>query len=225
MNDLQQVLLEPARVVLVQAGHFFMGVLLVVVLLLLGWIITKIVRATVVRALKALKVDDLSDRFELDALLEKGGITYTLSELIGVIVYWIGMLVTVMVAVNAVNLIQVAALLDKVILYIPNVISALFILIVGMFMATLLRNIVQTAVTNAGIAQAKILSKFVESIVIVFAVIVSLEQLNIGVRITELTLSIILGSVGLGLALAFGLGCKDIAGKAVNEFIEKLKKK
>jgi hypothetical protein len=225
MNNLQQVLLEPAKVVLVQAGNFFMGVLLVVVLLLLGWIITKVVRAAVVRALKVLKVDDVSDRFELDALLEKGGITYTLSELIGVVVYWIGMLVTVMVAVNAVNLIQVAALLDKVILYIPNVISALFILIVGIFVATLLKNIVQTAVTNAGIAQAKILSKFVESIVIVFAVIVSLEQLNIGVRITELTLAIILGSIGLGLALAFGLGCKDIAGKAVNEFIEKLKKK
>ena len=59
----------------------------------------------------------------------------------------------------------------------------------------------------------------------VFAIFVALEQLNIGIRITQLTLSIALGSIGLGLALAFGLGCRDIAGKFVNDFVDKLKKK
>jgi hypothetical protein len=54
---------------------------------------------------------------------------------------------------------------------------------------------------------------------------VALEQLNIGIRITELTLAILLGSLGLGLALAFGLGCRDIAGKFVSDFVDKLKKK
>jgi hypothetical protein len=90
--------------------------------------------------------------------------------------------------------------------------------------ATLLRNIVTTAANNAGIAQGKVLSKIVEVIVLVFAVLVALEQLNIGIRITELTVGIILGSIGLGCALAFGLGCKDIAGRYINETIEKLKK-
>ncbi len=94
-----------------------------------------------------------------------------------------------------------------------------------MFVATLLKNIVQTAANNAGLSQTKLLSKAVEVIVIAFAVFVALEQLNIGIKITELTVAIILGSVGLGLALAFGLGCRDIAGKSVNEFIEKLKSK
>jgi hypothetical protein len=93
-----------------------------------------------------------------------------------------------------------------------------------MFVATLLRNIVTTAANNAGLAQGKILSKVVEIIVLVFAVLVGLEQLNIGLRITELTVAIILSTIGLGCALAFGLGCKDIAAKYVAEFIDKLKK-
>jgi len=130
-----------------------------------------------------------------------------------------------MVAINAVGLTIAADLLNKVVLYIPNVIAAIFILVLGMFVATLMRNIVQTAANNAGLSQSKLLSKVVEVVIVGFAVIVGLEQLNIGIRITELTLAIILGSLGLGLALAFGLGCKDIAGRSVNDLMEKLKSK
>lgn len=200
------------------------SILLVIVILIFGWIIALIIKGIITKALRAVKLDMLSDRIELDALLEKGGITLSLSEIIGVICYWLVMLVTFMVAINAVGLTIAADLLNKVVLYIPNVIAAIFILIIGMFVATLLKNIVTTAANNAGLAQGKILSKVVEIIVLVFAVLVGLEQLNIGLRITELTVAIILSTIGLGCALAFGLGCKDIAAKAVSEFIEKLKK-
>ena len=225
MSSWQVVLLEPARVVLAQIGQFLVSILLVLVILIIGWLISKLIKAIVTKALRALKVDQLSDNIELDKLLEKGGISYSLSELIGVICYWLALLVTFMVAINAVGLTVAADLLRQVIAYIPNVIAVIFILILGMFVATLLRNIVHTAANNAGLSQSRLLSKIVEAIVIVFAVFVSLEQLNIGIRITELTLSIILGSIGLGLALAFGLGCKDIAERFVSDFLEKLKKK
>jgi hypothetical protein len=225
MSSWQVVLLEPARVVLAQIGQFLVSILLVLVILIVGWLISKIIKAVVTKGLRALKLDELSDRIQLDSLLEKGGITYSLSEMIGVIFYWLGLLVAFMVAINAVGLTIAADLLNKVVLYIPNVIAAVFILVLGMFMATLLRNIVQTAANNTGLSQGKLLSKIVEVIIVVFAAIVALEQLNIGIRITELTLSIILGTIGLAAALAFGLGCKEIAGRSVNDMIEKLKSK
>jgi hypothetical protein len=225
MSSWQVVLLEPARTVLGQIGQFLVNILLVLIILVVGWLISKVIRSIVTKSLRAIKLDELSDRIELDAMLEKGGITYSLSELIGVICYWLALLVTFMVAVNSIGLTIAAELLNKVVLYIPNVIAAIFILILGMFIATLLKNIVQTAASNAGVSQVKFLTKVVEVIVMVFAIFVALEQLNIGIRITELTLSIVLGTVGLGLALAFGLGCKDIAGKYVGELIDKLKKK
>ena len=224
MTSWQVVLLEPVRALLSQIGQFLVSILLVLVILIFGWIIALIIKGIVIKVLRAVKLDVLSDRIELDALLEKGGITLSLSEIIGGICYWLVLLVTFMVAINAVGLTIAADLLNKVVLYIPNIIAAIFILIVGMFVATLLRNIVTTAANNAGIAQGKVLSKIVEVIVLVFAVLVALEQLNIGIRITELTVGIILGSIGLGCALAFGLGCKDIAGRYINETIEKLKK-
>jgi hypothetical protein len=137
----------------------------------------------------------------------------------------LSILVTFVVAVNAIGLTIAADLLNKIILYVPNIIAAIFILILGMFVATILRNIVRTTAVNAGITQVNLLSKVIEVVVIIFTIAIALEQLNIGAKIIELTISILLGSIGLAVALAFGLGCKEAAGRSISELIEKLKKK
>jgi ABC-type multidrug transport system fused ATPase/permease subunit len=224
MSSWQIVLLEPARTVLGQIGMFLVNILLVLILMIIGWLVSRGIKTLVTNGLRAMKLDELSDRIELEGLLEKGGISYSLSELIGIICYWLALLVTVVVALSPVGLIT-PGLVDKVVSYIPNVVLAIFILIVGMFIATLLKNIVLTAAGNAGLRQGVALGKIVEIIVVIFAALMSLEQLGIGVTITEVTLSVILGSVGLAMALAFGLGCKDLAGKFVSDLVEKMKKK
>ena len=223
MTGWQEVLIEPARLILAQVGQFVIKVLGVLLILLIGWLISKLVRAVVSKGLKALKVDLIADRIELSGLLEKGGISVTLSELIGNICYWIGLLVSFMVAIDAAGLTVAASLLNKVLLYIPNVVGAIFILILGLFAATLLRNIVLATANNAGISQAKFLGKATEVIFIAFSIFIALEQLKIGIRITQLTISIVLGSIGLALALAFGLGCRDLAEKAASDFLDKIK--
>jgi uncharacterized protein YebE (UPF0316 family) len=88
-----------------------------------------------------------------------------------------------------------------------------------------LRNIIHTTASNAGISHVNALGKIVEVIIIVFAIAIALEQLNIGAKIIELIVGILLGSMGLAVGLAFGLGCKDIAARYTSEFIDKLKTK
>jgi small-conductance mechanosensitive channel len=221
----QAVLLEPAKVVLSQISQFLISVLLVVIILIIGWMISKLIRTLVTRVLKALKLDDLSERIDLDNLLAKGGIQYSLSELIGMICYWLALLITFVVAINAIGLTVAADLLNKVVLYIPNIIAAIFILILGMFVASLLKNIVNTGAINTGISQANLLGRIVEVIVIVFAIAIALQQLNIRATVIELAISIVLASIGLAVAIAFGLGCKDIAARHMSDWLEKLKSK
>ena len=221
----QAVLLEPAKTVITQIGQFLINVLLMIIILIIGWMISKVIKSLVVRILKAVKLDDLSERIELDNLLAKGGIQYSLSELIGVICYWLALLVTFVVAINAIGLTVAADLLNTVVLYIPNVIAAMFVLILGIFVASLLKSIVQTAANNAGIAQSNLLGKVVEIAVAVFAIAIALQQLNIGARIIELAISVLLGSIGLAVALAFGIGCKDIAAKIMADLLDKIKSK
>ena len=226
---LKTVRLELAKQILGRVGGIALSALKVVIILIIGWVVAKVIKGIVIKVLKLVKVDALSERINLSSLLLKGGITSTVSELLGTISYWIIILITFLVAVNAVDLTQSAELLEKVILYIPHVIAAIFILIIGFFFATLLNNAVKTAANNAGIAQSPLLGKIVQIIVIAFTIAVSLEQLKIATLTIHSTISIIiaivLGSLGLGLALAFGLGCKDIVAKYVEEFIENIKSK
>ncbi len=225
MSNWEVVLLEPARAMLSQVSSFLISALLVIIVLLLGWLFSKAVKTVVTKILKMAKVDEVAGRIGLDKILNKGGITYSIPDLMGGLCYWIGLLITFIVAANSIQLTIVATLLNTVVLYIPNVIAALFVLILGMFVSTLLKNIVQTTANNAGLSQGKLLAQIVETIVLVFAFLVGLEQLRIGIQLTQVTLAIILGSMGLAFALAFGLGCKEIAGKFVSELTEKLKKK
>ncbi len=81
-----------------------------------------------------------------------------------------------------------------------------------------------TTASNADISYANLFGKITQVTIMVFTVGMVLSQLQIGARIIELTITIILGSLGLGLVLALGLGCKDIVAKTATEFIEKFKK-
>lgn len=226
MTDLQLNLVEPAKTVIAQISQFFINILLVLAILLIGWLVARVIKFLITKLLKSIKlVDDLSERIGLDDLLSKGGIPYTLSELIGIVFYWLALLITFVMAINAIGLTVANDLLNRMVLYIPNIIAAVFILILGMFVATMLRNIIQTAATNAGLSQAKFLAKLVEAIVVVFAALVTFEQLGIAPRLIELIVSIVLASLGLAFALAFGFGCQDIAKKTLNDLMDKLKTK
>ncbi|MFH1888506.1 MAG: hypothetical protein ABH806_00280 [Candidatus Omnitrophota bacterium] len=225
MSDWQVVLLEPAKMVMAQIGSFLVNILLVLIILIIGWVIAKIIKTLITRLLVAVRLDQLSERIDLDNILAKGGIANSLSELVGVVCYWLVLLITFVIAINAIGLTVAADLLNSVIRYVPNIIAAVFILILGMFVATLLSSIVKTTANNAGLSQSKLLSKAVEVVVLVFAIVMSLEQLGIASRIIELTITILLASLGLGVALAFGLGCRDIAAKFVSELVDSLKSK
>lgn len=225
MSDWSLIFVEPAKTILNNIGQFMKYVLVVLVILVIGWVLSRVLRLAITRLLKSLRLDELADKIEVDNMLTRGGIHYSLSELIGIICYWLGLLVTFVVAVNAIGLTIAADLLNRVVLYVPNIIAAIFILILGMFLATLLKNIVQTAAVNAGLSQPTFFSRVVEVVVVVFAVLMALEQLNIGARIIELMVTIFLGSIGLAFALAFGFGCQEPARKMLTDFIEKFQTK
>lgn len=224
-DKIQSVLVEPTKTVVVQIQQFLANLITVLFILLVGWLLSKLLKYIVVKICKVIKFDQIADRIEIDKLLQKGGISYKPSELLGAIFYWLGILITLVVAVNAMGIVQASDLLNRILLYVPNIIAAIFMLILGMFFATVLRNIVKTAATNAGLVQAHLLSKIVEAVVIVFAIMITLETLNIAPRIVELIISIVLASFGLAFALAFGFGCQDIARKAINDIMEKFKAK
>ena len=100
----------------------------------------------------------------------------------------------------------------------------IFILVLGSFLANFVATIVRTSASNAGLDSAKLLAKLTQTVLVIFAVIIAIEQLQIASALLVLAVNVILISIGIGLALAFGLGCKDIAGKAMQDILNNLKK-
>lgn len=223
LTAFQQLVVEPLRAALNQLITFVPTILGALFILLIGGIIAKGLEQLIVKVLKAITLDKIMDDLGFAGLLSKGGIRRKLSELIGAIVYWIVMLAFVMTSLNALNLTVAAELFQTVVSFLPNVVAALFIFITGIFAAAFLSTTVRTAASNAGILQAHLLGQLVQTAVVIFTTVVSLRQMNI--QFVGEAFLIILGGLSFGCALAFGLGCKDLAGKWVADLIDELRTK
>jgi len=224
MDRLALIVADPVKAMLIKIWSYIPTIIGAIVILVVGWVIAKFVEAIVVRALKAARLDVVSDKAGVANMLAQGEIKWTLSELLGVIVYWVVMLSVLAASLNALNLTVASDLLARLVAYIPNIIIAIFVLVLGSFLASFVAGIVRTAASNAGVASAKLFAKITQATLIVFAIIIAIEQLNIATAFVAFAVNIILASIGLALALSFGLGCKDIAAKAMSDMLNKIKK-
>lgn len=220
MDIVQQFVVAPLQAAVQQLMTFVPVILGALLVLLAGGLIAKLIEQLLVRVLRTITLDKIADQIQLSNLLSKGGIRRKLSELIGAIVYWIVILAFVMTALNALNLTVAAELFQHIVSFLPNVVAAVFILIVGVFAAAFLATTVRTAASNSGVTQAALLGQAVQTVVVVFTVVAALQQLRI--QFVGEVFLIILAGISLGCGLAFGIGCKDLAGRWVSSLVEQL---
>ena len=220
MDLVQRLVVAPLQTAVNQLMSFVPTILGALLILLVGGVIAKTLEQVIVRVLKVITLDKIADQIRLSTILSRGGIRRKLSELIGAVVYWIVMLAFVMTALNALNLTVAAELFQQIVSFLPNVIAAVFILIVGVFASAFLATTVRTAASNAGIVQSHLLSQAVQAAVIIFTAVASLQQLQI--QFVGEVFLIILSGISLGCALAFGLGCKDLAGRWLSDVVDQL---
>lgn len=224
LNELKSAIIQPVDMMWNKIIDSIPQLISVVAILIAGLFFSALIRRLVVRFLKLARLDSVSEKTGIANILLKGDIHQTLAEIIGTIVYWTMVLVVVLMAVNALNLDVTAKLLESVILYVPHVIAAVFILVLGIFLASILSTTIRTTAANYGMTQAKGLGKLTQMIVIVFTVVQALSQLNLDIRIFNLIIQATVASLALGVGLSIGLGCKDIAAKYVQQLIDSFKK-
>ncbi len=223
MMDLQLMVVDPMKAMVVRLVSFLPYLLGAVLVLLVGWIAARVLQGLLVRALKKLGIDQLARRVGVEAFLERGAVGHTTSELLGIFLYWLIMLVALATAINVLGLTATAELLDRILRYIPEVVSGIIILILGTFFASVLGTLVQTVTATAGIKQAHLLGQVTRVVLVLFAVEVALEKF-IGTTILHTQLTVLLAAAAFGTALAFGLGCKDLAGRFMEEMIERFRR-
>jgi small-conductance mechanosensitive channel len=206
-----------------ELARFVPQLLAALVLLFLGWLLAKIARTGLMRLLKLLNFDRVTERSGLEAFLKQAELDVSVSAVLGNLVYWLIILVMIVTVANSLGLHMVADLFNKVVLYIPNVIVAILVLVFGTILARFINRIVFAWLNNVGFSGALTVSTFSEYAMLIFVFFVALEQLQIASELITAAFAIAFGAVGLAFAIAFGLGAKDWAARVVEQAVNKKK--
>ena len=217
MENWNYVVLDPIRAMLASTAAYVPKLLGALFILILGWIFAKVVREISHRILQSIKFESIAQKAGISEVLGKGGIRMTASEMISRLVYWFIMIIILVMTLNALGLTVASQLLERITAYIPRVISALFVLIIGMFLSNVISGIVGTTALNTKIPKPEALQTLTRWAILVFTALTALGELGIGTLIVSATFNIFFGAICLALALAFGLGGKEVAGKILHE--------
>jgi len=207
----------------IDVGAFLPNILVAFVLLIVGWIIAKVVRSITIRGLRFLRVDVFAERSGIEGFLLKGGVRFTAVTLIAALIYWTILFVVFLAVLNTLGLDVAAELFNRIILYIPNVIVAIALLIFGTLFAQFVQSALFTYLNNIGVGGARLVSGIAKYAIIVFVISIVLEQLAIGGEILVSAFQIAFGAFCLALALAFGLGGRDWAARVIDNAAKKAK--
>jgi hypothetical protein len=195
------------------------------IVLVFGWLAAAAIRFLVSKFFLVIRFDKLSAKTGLSEFLRKGNAKYSPSRLVGVIAYWIALLAVFLSIARILDLGIYVAISGKLVQALPNLIAGALVGIVGSLIVAFLANVVETIALNASFSHARILSRAIKWLGIVIVLTVALEQAGLGKSIVEYIFQILLGSAAFGAALAFGLGCKDMARESLQRLIRNLREK
>jgi len=154
--------------------------------------------------------------------LSRIGIKNSASEMVGNIVFWIILLFCLTIATETLGLPVVTTWLSGIALYLPRILAAILICIVGLGGSVLLRDIILRATTSAGIMYGHILAKLSQTAVVLVSVLIAIEHIGIGISVITGIITIVIGAILFGMALAFGLGARtSISNILASHYIQK----
>jgi hypothetical protein len=194
-----------------------------IIIFVVGWIIARLVKVGVEKLLRLVRFDTATEKTGVNKFLKKGEIVKAPSEIVGTLVYWFIMILVLIASLDALGLPIVSDMLNSIFLYIPNVVAAIIVLVLGVLMGNLLSAVVRTAASNAGLKNAEGLGKISLYAIVVFAASIALIQLGIGEEIVVSAFGLVFGAAALALALAFGLGGRDVAADYLKRWLQEKK--
>src|ERR1700761_2897479 len=205
------MLVEATREFLHQTAAFLPKLLLALLVVAVGWLIAKAVRFAVERALRAINFHVLTERAGTDNFLQQAGMRGDTTTLFGLVAFWLVVLATLIIAFNGMGLTYITDLLGRVVIFVPKFLIAMVVMVFGAYCARFVGNAVQNYCTDAQLPDPEMLGRLVRYAIMLFVVMIALSQIEVGGDIVQRTFLIILAGLMLAIALAFGLGGKDLA--------------
>jgi len=192
-----------------------------VVILIVGWFIANLIEKGVAALLRTVKFNDLATRSGFGDFVSRMGVRTDSAGFIALIAKWFVRLIVLVAAFDALGLPAVSDVLRQLLLWLPNLVVALVVLVIGGLAAGALSGLVRGAASRADLGNPELLATITNVAVWAFAVVIAINQIGIAVTLVNTLFMATVGAVALALGLAFGLGGRETAAEIVKGWHEK----
>ncbi|GAA1572131.1 hypothetical protein GCM10009804_30560 [Kribbella hippodromi] len=180
------------------------------VILVIGYFVAKVLGKLVGKLLGRVGFDQWMERAGVSGVLQRSGTGLTASAMLGKVVFWFVFLISFTMFASALGVPEISTFMSDMLAYIPRIFAAIVIVCLAALFANFLAAIIRGATGN------ETLAKVGRYAILVYAAFAALTQLGVAVQLTGNTLLIVLAGAALALGLAFGLGGREMAGRALN---------
>ena len=219
ISELSKALHEMAR----GFAHFLPSLIVMLILALVGWVIAYLVKVVLRSILRLVKFDKLSENAGAAQLLTKAALP-SATEVLSRFFFWVAWLGFILMGVSVLGILGLQEQIERFFLFLPHLIIALFIMFFGLLAASFFSRAVLLAAVNANLPSPRVLSLAVRSIIIVFVLSVAFEELGLAEQTMLVAFGLAFGALMLGLAIAFGMGGRDLARRFLEKKIVRDKK-
>lgn len=195
------------------------------VILVIGWLIASLIAKGIVALLHMVRFNELATRSGFSGFVQKMGTESDASGLIATIVKWFIQLIVLVVAFDALGLPAVSDVLRQLLLWLPNLVVALVVLMIGGLAANALGKIVRGATDEAGFDNPDLLAKIASIAVWAFAILIAVNQIGVATTLVNTLFMAVVGALALAFGLAFGLGGRETAAEILRNWHRKMREK
>ena len=191
-----------------------------IIIVAIGWFISSLLAKAITGLLRAIRFDELMQKSGLADFMNKMGTGIDSVGIVAGIVKWIVRIVVLLVAFDTLGLPAVSDVMRQLLLWLPNLVVAIFVLFIGGIAARALGNVVRGATAEGGFSNPETLSNIARTAVWSFAVVIAINQLGIATNLINTLFTGFVGALAIALGLAFGLGGRDLASRTLENWYD-----
>ncbi len=199
---------------------FLPALLGALIILIIGWVVSGFLARLIVKALNMVGFERAVQSSGISDFIKRSGTRWTTSQLIAELIKWFIRLIFIQAAANILGMAQITTIINSIVLFIPNLIVAVVIIVIGSLIARFLSGLVRASVSEIGVGNPNVLATLVQYAVIGFAMIAAFNQVGIAAVVVNTLFIGMVASLALAVGLALGLGGREVGAQITQSLYE-----
>lgn len=214
----KDIAMESLSTMWLEITKVFPNIIGALIVIIIGWLITKLVVRIIKKALKLAKANKLDDKLNEIEIVEGKNLNFDTIKIVSSFVKWVMYIMLIIMASDIMNLTMISEQISNLLGYLPQLFSALVIFTIGLLLANIIKKGLKSFFESMDLSGAKIISQVVFFLILIFTSITALNQAGVNTEIITSNITMILAAFLLAFALAFGFGAQKVVGDLLKTF-------